>query len=191
MDVQLDSPIQQKSRDLLLFACFTGMRYGDIKALRKSDVRQHKFEGADSVYHAAHIRQIKTSRETVIPLLPEAQALLKRYEDIPGDSALPQFSLQKVNDALKLVGQKAELNTLQKIEAFRGSVKTTTHVEKWRILSTHMGRRTFVTIAATKGIPINVVASITGQNPATTMKHYMGVVNFEKFRELTTKVKYQ
>jgi intergrase/recombinase len=68
--------------------------------------------------------------------------------------------------------------------------RETKYVEKCEILTTHIGRKTFVTIAATKGIPINVVASITGQNPATTMKHYMGIVGLEKFKELTSKIKF-
>jgi integrase len=191
MTVQLDLPVEQKARDLLLFACFTGMRYSDIRALKKADIKQHQFEGVDTVFHAAHIRQLKTSRDIVVPLLPEALSLIREYENDPGEFTFPQLALQTVNNALKEVGKKAGLNSLQKIEVWRGSVKDTTYVEKWRVLSTHMGRRTFVTISATKGLPINVVASITGQNPKTTMLHYMGVVNVEKFRELTTKVKFQ
>ena len=190
MQVQLDSPVQEKSRDLLLFGCFTGMRYSDIRALKKIDIKQHVFDGVEGVFYAAHIRQVKTSRETVIPLLPEAMAIIRKYESLPGESALPQMFLQKVNDALKIVGEKAKLNAMQKIEVFRGTVKETTYIEKWRVLSTHTGRRTFVTISATKGLPINIVASITGQNPATTMRHYMGVINAEKFKELTARLKF-
>jgi hypothetical protein len=53
-----------------------------------------------------------------------------------------------------------------------------------------MGRRTFATMAITRGIPINVVASITGQNPKTTLKHYMGVIDSKKFEELANKMKF-
>lgn len=191
MAVQLDSIVEQRARDIFLFACFTGMRFSDIKALKKADIKQHQFEGIDTIYYAAHIRQQKTSRDTIVPLLPEAISLIRLYEDLPGEFAFPKTHLQKVNDALKDVGKKAGLNALQKIEIYKGSGKETKYLEKWRVLSTHTGRRTFVTISATKGLPINVVASITGQNPTTTMKHYMGVVNVEKFRELTNKVKFQ
>ena len=62
--------------------------------------------------------------------------------------------------------KKQRLTAPKKIEIFRGSHIETKYIEKWEILTTHIGRKTFVTIAATKGIPINVVASITGQNPA-------------------------
>ncbi|HWB64166.1 MAG TPA: site-specific integrase [Chitinophagales bacterium] len=190
MEVQLDSYLETASRDLLLFGCFTGMRYSDIKNLKRTDIKEHRFEGMESVFHAAHIRQVKTSKETVIPLLPEALSILKQYENMRGEYALPQFPLQTVNNALKIVGQKAELTCQQKTEVFVGVERITDYVPKWKILSTHIGRRTFVTIAATKGIPINVVASITGQNPATTMKHYMGVVSAEKFKEITEKFKF-
>lgn len=188
MEVQLDSDLETASRDLLLFGCFTGMRYSDIKNLKRTDIKEHRFEGVETVFHAAHIRQVKTSRETIVPLLPEALSIIKQYESLQQVFALPQFQLQTVNNALKIVGQKANLNRLQKTEVFVGAERITDYVPKWKVLSTHIGRRTFVTIAATKGIPINVVASITGQNPATTMKHYMGVVSIEKFRELTSKI---
>lgn len=190
MEVQLDSDLERASRDLLLFGCFTGMRYSDIKNLKRTDIKEHRFHGAETVFHAAHIRQVKTSKETVVPLLPEALSIIKQYESLQQVFALPQFPLQTVNDALKVVGQKANLNRQQKTEVFVGVDRITDYVPKWKVLSTHIGRRTFVTIAATKGIPINVVASITGQNPATTMKHYMGVVSAEKFKEITEKFKF-
>ena len=191
MNVQLDSLKEERARDLLLFACFTGMRHSDMRALKTTDIKRHEFEEVGGVFYAAHIRQVKTSQETVVPLLPEAYAILKKYEGWYEDSALPQTCLQKVNEALKEVGKKAGLNAMQKVELFRGPAKETRYVEKWRLLTTHIGRRTFVTISATKGLPINIVASITGQTPAITMKHYMGVVSSEKFKELTAKVKFQ
>ena len=190
MNVQLDSLKEERARDLLLFACFTGMRHSDMRALKIADIKCHQFEGIQDVFYAAHIRQIKTSQEIVVPLLPEAYAIVKKYEGWYGDFALPQTCLQKVNEALKEVGKKAGLIAMQKVELFRGTAKETRYVEKWRVLTTHIGRRTFVTISATKGLPINVVASITGQTPAITMKHYMGVVNAEKFKELIAKVKF-
>ena len=190
MNVQLDSLKEQRARDLLLFACFTGMRHSDMRALKIADIKCHQFEGIEDVFYAAHIRQIKTSQEIVVPLLPEAYAIIKKYEGWYEDFALPQTCLQKVNEALKEVGKKAGLIAMQKVELFRGPAKETRYVEKWRVLTTHVGRRTFVTISATKGLPINVVASITGQTPAITMKHYMGVVNAEKFKELIAKVKF-
>ncbi|MCX6198296.1 MAG: site-specific integrase [Bacteroidetes bacterium] len=190
MDVQLTSLSEQRARDLLLFACFTGMRHIDIRTLKGTDIKPHQFEGVEGVFYAAHFRQVKTSQETVVPLLPEAVALIEKYKGWYGDYALPQTNLQKVNETLKEVGKKAGLHALQKVELFRGTTKETSYIEKWRLLTTHIGRRTFVTLSATKGLPINIVASITGQNPATTMKHYMGVVTAEKFKEFTSKIKF-
>jgi len=55
----------------------------------------------------------------VVPLLPEAYAILKKYEGWYEGFALPQTCLQKVNEALKEVGKKAGLNAMQKVELFR------------------------------------------------------------------------
>lgn len=190
MDVELTSIMEQKARDLFLFGTFTGMRYSDIKNLKKADIIQHRFEGIDGVFHAAHIRQVKTAAPIVVPLLDESMAIIKKYEDLPKEFALPQLALQVVNEVLKNVGRKAKLNAMQKIDTFRGVERETKYIEKWKVLSTHAARRSFVTIAATKGLPINVVSSITGQHPTTIMKHYLSVTSADKFQALMAKMNF-
>lgn len=190
MDVKLTSVMEQKARDILLFGCFTGMRFSDIRNLKKADIREHRFAGIIDAYHAAHIRQVKTKDEIVVPLLPEAMAILNKYADLPQDAAMPKLALQVVNEVIKNVGKKAKLTATQKVENFKGASVETKYVEKWTILSTHIGRKTFITIAATNGLPINIVASITGQHPATIMKHYLSVIGSEKFKQLMDKMKF-
>jgi len=190
MAVNLESSMENKARSIMLFAIYTGMRYSDIQNLKREDIKEHRFANLDQVYYAAHIRQVKTGNINIVPLLPEAMAIINDYRAEAGNYALPRLALQNVNEEIKNVGKKAGLTAKQKVERFTGTQKEVTYVEKWRLLSTHMGRRTFVTIAASKGLPINIVASITGQNPATTMRHYMGVVSVEKFEELAAKMKF-
>jgi hypothetical protein len=38
-----------------------------------------------------------------------------------------------------------------------------------------------VSLAASRGIPIHIIASITGQNAKTTIRHYAGVIDKQKF----------
>jgi len=190
MDVELQPGMASDARDLFVFCCLTGMRYSDVSNLKKADIKEHTIKGLEGVHYAAHIRQVKTDRPTVIPLLPEALAILEKYKDEKNEFALPHHALQSVNTAIKLVAKEAKLNAVQEKVNYKGSECKTTYSEKWKVLSTHVARRSFVTVAATRGIPINIVASITGQNPATTMKHYMGVIGPDKFREMMEKMKF-
>lgn len=191
MDIQLEAAMEQKARDLMLFGCFTGMRYSDIANLKKADIREHKFEGVDGIFKAGHIRQVKTAEEIVVPLLPEAEAILERYIGMEGPYALPRLSLQKVNENIKLVGKRAGINALQKVDMFRGTAVETEYIEKHKLLSTHMARKTFITIAITRGLPMNIVSGITGQHPATITKHYLGVARKETFKELNGKMSFK
>ena len=190
MDVELQPGFESDARDLFVFCCMTALRYSDVTNLKKTDIKKHTIKGLEGVHHAIHISQVKTARPTVIPLLPEALAILEKYKDEKTDYALPHHALQSVNRTIKLVGKKAKLNAVQEKVNYKGGVCKTTYSEKWRVLTTHVARRSFVTVAATRGIPINVVSSITGQNPATTMKHYMGVIGETKFKEMMEKMKF-
>lgn len=189
-EVKLTSVTEQKVRDLMLMEIYTGQRIGDLQKLNKADIMQHRFDNIPEIFHAAHITTQKTSTATIVPLLPEARAILKKYENDPGELALPKLSLALVNEVIKTVARKAGINALQKVETVKGNVRDTKYVEKWRVLSTHVGRKTFITIAATRGMPINIVASITSQHPQTIMKHYLGVLGPEKFKAMAEKMKF-
>jgi integrase len=190
IDVEVEPGLESDCRDLFVFCCLTAMRYSDVKNLKKLDIQEHKFKDLGGVHYAAHIRQQKTNNAIVVPLLPDALAILKKYKDEKIDFALPQRANQTVNRVIKQIGRRAKLNAQQELVKYRRNKCESSYTEKWRILSTHMGRRTFATMAITRGIPINVVASITGQNPKTTLKHYMGVIDSKKFEELANKMKF-
>jgi len=190
IDVDVEPGLESDCRDLFVFGCLTAMRYADVKKLKKLDIQEHRFKDLEGVHYAAHIRQQKTNNAIVVPLIPEALAILKKYKDEKTEFALPQRANQTVNVVIKRIGRRAKLNAQQELVKYRRNKCESSYTEKWRILSTHMGRRTFATMAITRGIPINVVASITGQNPKTTLKHYMGVIDSKKFEELASKMKF-
>lgn len=184
MDYEPESELEQKVLDNFLFGCLTAMRFSDYHNLEKDAIVEIKFNGGADVYHAAHVRHVKTDNITVVPLLPEAMVIIERNRDLPGKFALPHLYSQLINDVIKVIGKKVGLTGKLPIDIFRGDKRETLYKEKWELLTTHLGRRTFISIAATKGIPINIVAAIAGQNPKTTMKHYAGVVDKERFERI-------
>lgn len=190
MDVEVEPGIESDARNLFVFCCLTALRYSDVRNLKKLDIREHKFKDLEGVHYAIHIRQMKTTKPTVIPLLPEAIAILNKYKNEKTEFALPQRANQTVNRIIKTIGRRARLNAMQELVVYRGTKCEVTHKEKWRILSTHVGRRTFATIAATRGIPINVACSITGQSPEIMLHHYAGVIDSTKFMEMQNKLQF-
>lgn len=82
-----------KTRDLFCFCCFTSLRYSDMAALKRTDIKD------DILY----ITTQKTNDRLPINLNAYSWAILKKYEDsdFRGDLALPVISNQKMNDYLK------------------------------------------------------------------------------------------
>ena len=67
----------KKMKDILLFACYTGLSYADIKKLKMSNFHNNGTEVA------LIIQRKKTNVESYIPLLPEALEILNNYNFCP------------------------------------------------------------------------------------------------------------
>jgi len=190
LDYKAETLLEQKVLDNFLFGCLTAMRYSDYHSLKRSDIIEVKFDNIPEVYHGANVRQIKTDKTGVVPILPEALAIIERNKNEDGDFALPRLSNQVINKLIKEIGKKAGINQKVPVDIYKGGIRITEHNEKYLELSCHIGRKTFVSVAAAKGIPIHIVADIAGHNVKTCMKFYTGVANKEKFKQVMKEMKF-
>ncbi|WP_113660973.1 site-specific integrase [Pedobacter nanyangensis] len=91
-------------KDLFLFSCFTGLRYSDVMNIKLENIKDEPSR--------IEIKVQKTDRPLAIPLMPNARAILQKYNGYAikpkTSSALPQMANQVVNrglkDLMKLVG---------------------------------------------------------------------------------------
>ncbi len=162
-----DHPRLGRVRDLFLFACYTGARFGDIQKLHMDDIRGN----------AWFLRMGKTRSETRIPLIPQAVAIVSRYR---GDGRMPKISSQRMNDYLKELGQLAQITEPVRIVRYQGAKRVEDRGPKWQFLSSHMARRTFVTISLERGMRPEVVMSVTGHRSFKTMKKYIALTEQSK-----------
>ena len=190
LDYKPQNSMEEKALSNFLFGCLTSMRYSDYHAMIRSQITKVKFEGLDGVYYSASFRQVKTRAQNIIPLLPEAMALIEKNKDEKSDFALPRISNQKINETIKEIGRKAGLCTKVSVDIFKGGKLETKEVEKWTLLSTHVGRKTFISVAASKSIPIHIVASIAGHSVKTCMKFYAGVADRDKFVRVAEQMRF-
>ena len=87
-------------------------------------------------------------------------------------------------------GNGAGLTEKIPIDLYRGEKRETVYKMKWEVLSSHLGRHSFISVAASRGLPIHIIAEIAGQNPKTTMRHYAGIVDKEKFKRIINDMKF-
>lgn len=167
LDIPETKAYLKRVRDCFLFSCYTALRHSDLKALKKTDIDWEK--------GFIKILANKDSDLLTIPLIDRAKEILRRYKDRPGDKALPVITNEKMNLYLKELGALAKLNRIVSKTYYIGREKKTDRYELWNLLSTHVGRRTFVTTAMELGIPADVVMSITGHSDYKIMQIYLGI----------------
>lgn len=146
----------QRIRDIFLFACYTGLAYTDIKQLSRLHIEKDG-SGEEASYYIRKPRQ-KTGQESIIPLLPVAMNILKKYspsEDFR-DFAWRVSTNQKMNQRLKSIGEKA------------GIAKS---------LHMHLARHTFATtVTLSNGVPLETVSRMLGHASLKQTQHYAKII---------------
>ncbi|MCH5236843.1 MAG: tyrosine-type recombinase/integrase [Muribaculaceae bacterium] len=157
----------ERVRDVLIFCCYTGLRYSDVANLRKSDVKENHIE----------VTTVKTQDSLIIELNKHSKAILKKYEDVEfeGSKVLPVISNQKMNEYIKELGKLAKIETPVRITQYKGHERIDSIYPKYELLSTHTGRKTFICKALSLGIPPNVVMKWTGHSDYKAMKPYIDI----------------
>lgn len=166
-----------EARDIFVFSCATGFRYGDLKALQRHHIK------ADNTIIIPS--SDKNAKRIEVPLNPFSFAILNKYRHLRTPlpvSARTQKLIadQKLNPNIKKVGKLAGINTeIEKVREF-GAIKVSSLVPKWQRLSIHVGRKTFVTISLEKGMPIHEVMAFTTHSTYKVIKRYIDVTGKRK-----------
>ena len=162
----------EQVRDVFCFLCFTGLRYSDVANLKRSDITNDVIE----------VTTIKTNDTLKINLNDYSKAILQKYADkvYPFNKALPVISNQKMNQYLKEMAKECGLDTLITDIQFKGNERIDTVRPKHELISTHTGRRTFISNALMKGISVNVVMQFTGHSDYKAMKPYIAIADRAK-----------
>lgn len=158
-----------KVRDIFLMAASTGLRFGDVMRLKKERIRD------DIIF----INAQKTGKKLEIPFFLFAREILEKY-----DYQLPQISNQKINAYVKELMQKAGINQPIVMDVWQGKKTDGKVYEKWELISSHSGKKTFVMLNVEAGTPIEVLAEMTG-NTLDSLKHYYRINTEKKKTHLT------
>lgn len=165
-----EQPYLSRTRDVFCFCCFTSLRYSDAAALKKTDIYDD----------AIHIITQKTNDKITIELNNYSRAILQRYADSETDKALPVTSNQNMNVYIKEVCRQCGINELLTDTYYIGGKKYEETKEKWQMVGTHSGRRTFICNALMLGIAPNVVMKWTGHSDYKCMQPYIDIADKAK-----------
>ncbi len=115
----------------------------------------------------------KTKTEVHIHISKRADAIISKYRSI--GSLLPSISSQKFNGYIKELGKVAKLDSPFRQVRRSGKTATEKRGPKWEFLSSHVARRTFVSISLERGMRHEVVMSFTDHRSFKTMKKYIAL----------------
>ena len=161
-DIRLD-----EARDIFCFQCFTSLRYSDAHNLRKVQVTDD----------AITITAQKTATPLEIELNKYSRAILEKYAGTQSEYALPRMTVSNLNQFLKKLGKRLEIDTPVSVSQFYGSARQDEIRPKYELLSSHAGRRTFICNALAMGISPSVVMKWTGHSEYSAMKPYIDIAD--------------
>lgn len=146
----------ERVKDLFIFQCFTGLAYTDLKDFSKEKI--FLINGEEQIQG----KRMKTGVPYVIFLLPQAKAILEKY-----DYELPVISNQKYNEYL-------------------GTLIERVGIEKE--VSTHTARHTFATYLINKGVSIEAIPKIMGHTDMKQSLLYARMLGATAINEMKEKL---
>jgi len=167
-----NNPRLDRTRDLFLIGCYTGLRFSDFSHLTP-----------DNITHDGRILTVftqKTGVQVSIPINPQLQAILNKYGGVPPRA----ISNQRMNDYLKEIGQLIELTDSVQIAKTVGGLKVKKTFEKWQKLCTHTARRSVATNAYLAGISTIDIMRITSHKTESSFLKYIKITGEETAQRL-------
>ena len=147
-------------RDMFLISCYTALRYSDIVKIKPEHINDGMIE----------ISQFKGKERVVIPIRPEAERLLSKY-----NNSLHEISNQKFNDYLYEVVKKCESLGIEiKINKIQGGKQIEIKKPKYEFVASHTARRSFATNEyMAKGLSVRDIMAITGHSTEKSFYKYI------------------
>lgn len=172
---ELEHDYHINARDWLLLSCETAQRVSDFMRFTKEQIRY------DGEIPLIEFTQVKTNKRMTIPLNAKVMAILKkRNGNFP-----KQMTDQRYNKYIKDVCQLAGLTYKIKGSKINKEIlrKETGTFEKWELVSSHIGRRSFATNYYGI-IPTSLLIYMTGHSTEKMFLEYIGKTETESALQL-------
>lgn len=137
----------ERTRDLFVFQCYTGMAYVDMQSFSKNDIQI--LNGQEIIRSS----RTKTDESFILLFLPDAKKIAEKY-----NYNLPKISNQKYNDYLKLLIAHPGININKKV-------------------TSHTARHTFATYLLNKGISLETVSKTLGHSSIKQTQLYARILS--------------
>jgi integrase len=163
-----------QARDVFLIGCYTAQRFSDFSKIRPAHIKTMA-----SGLKVIDLIQQKTGERVVIPIRPELDEILKKY-----NYQVPKTFEQKINERIKVIGELAGITETVIIEENKGGYKVKNDVKKNELIKTHTARRTGCTLMYLAGVPTLDIMKISGHKTEREFLNYIKVGKEETAQNL-------
>ncbi len=176
-NITFDTESLNNAKDWLLISCETGQRVSDFMNFTKDKIRLENKKAL------IEFTQVKTNKKMTVPLSKRVISILKKR----GGNFPYAISDQRYNEYIKDVCRIAKIN--QKIKGSKAITKDkitrkeSGTFEKWELVSSHIGRRSFATNNYGK-IPTSLLIGATGHSTEQMFLEYIGKTDTQKALQL-------
>jgi hypothetical protein len=149
-------PFLNEARNAFIVQCYTAVRRSDIMQVVNPNNRKGNI---------IEIKQTKTTAKLVIPIHPH-------IEDLLDNGQFPKTINGEYNKRLKKVAKLAGLDREFKYDEIKGGVSTTKTAKVYDLISSHTGRRSFITNSLKKGHNENLIIAVSGHATTQMLRMY-------------------
>ena len=93
---------------------------------------------------------------------------------------MPHIDSVLLNRMIKKIAKECGINEPITLVYYRGNQRVQEVKEKWQLISTHTGRKTFICTALSQGISPSIIMKWTGHSDYDAMKPYIDIVDEAK-----------
>ncbi len=174
--VELDlsaEPHLEMFRDMFIFQCMIGCRFGDLLRLTPANVIDGVLE---YIPHKTIHRLAKVVR---VPLNDKCIAIYEKFKDRPTKAIFPIYPINKYNDAIRECLPRAGVTRMVTVINYLTKLEEQHPINE--IASSHMARRTFIGNLYKQVQDPNLIASMSG--------HVNGSKAFARYRTIDDDMK--
>ena len=143
-------------KNVFVFACMTGLRFGDLISLSKRYIKILKNAGPTIIKKAE-----KTQYEFRVPLNKIAIEILEKY-----NYDFSRYDNANFNKYLHLLLKDTKM--FEDELEFDGEF-----MKRWQCISIHRGRDTFITLLVQERVPLNEIMKYSGHKSVSNLNKYI------------------
>jgi hypothetical protein len=153
-------------KDIWNIECRSGQRISDILKFKDHQVKGNIWSFVQKKGNRTKIKQIE------FPMTGFCSAVKLIFEKY--DYRLPRLTNYYVNVGIKEIAKRCGFTQPHYIERWAGNKKIRIEGTYNEFLSSHSGKKTFITLLAGLGVPLTVISQLTGTSIKTIERHYLG-----------------